>query len=199
MPHDWKGLLDELAPAYRPVSAIEPILWLEADRMKTLDFNPVTLKNQQDVVKEEIRVNVKNQPYGGFMWIDIGQHAFRKHVRRSRDLQRSHKRCEGVQFRRELGVRRTQGIESIACDQPNPGLDVSDGQLDVLKFVQVPRPVERPRAPDPEQGRRVARSVRKTEPGAAVHPAVKVADGAVVQGRIDTGDRRKTKNPNLAS
>jgi predicted Zn-dependent peptidase len=61
-----------------PVSAIESILWLEADRMKTLDFNPVTLKNQQDVVKEEIRVNVKNQPYGGFMWIDIGQQAFSK-------------------------------------------------------------------------------------------------------------------------
>jgi predicted Zn-dependent peptidase len=61
-----------------PVSAIEPILWLEADRMKTLDFNDKTLKNQQDVVKEEIRVNVKNQPYGGFMWIDISQHAFQK-------------------------------------------------------------------------------------------------------------------------
>ena len=61
-----------------PVSALEPILWLEADRMRTLDFNADTLKNQQDVVKEEIRVNVKNQPYGGFMWIDIGQHAFSK-------------------------------------------------------------------------------------------------------------------------
>jgi predicted Zn-dependent peptidase len=61
-----------------PRSALEPILWLEADRMKTLDFNPATLKNQQDVVKEEIRVNVKNQPYGGFMWIDIAQHAFQK-------------------------------------------------------------------------------------------------------------------------
>jgi predicted Zn-dependent peptidase len=61
-----------------PVSALEPILWLEADRMKTLDFNPETLKNQQDVVKEEIRVNVQNQPYGGFMWLDIGQHAFSK-------------------------------------------------------------------------------------------------------------------------
>lgn len=61
-----------------PVSALEPILWLEADRMKTLDFSPQNLKNQQDVVKEEIRVNVKNQPYGGFMWIDIGQHAFQK-------------------------------------------------------------------------------------------------------------------------
>jgi predicted Zn-dependent peptidase len=61
-----------------PVSALESLLWLEADRMKTLDFNPDTLKNQQDVVKEEIRVNVKNQPYGGFMWIDIGQQAFNK-------------------------------------------------------------------------------------------------------------------------
>lgn len=61
-----------------PVSALEPILWLEADRMKTLDFNAKTLKNQQDVVKEEIRVNVKNQPYGGFMWIDISQQAFQK-------------------------------------------------------------------------------------------------------------------------
>ncbi|MEH6434022.1 M16 family metallopeptidase [Massilia sp. DD77] len=61
-----------------PASALEPILWLEADRMKTLDFNATTLKNQQDVVKEEIRVNVKNQPYGGFMWIDISQQAFQK-------------------------------------------------------------------------------------------------------------------------
>jgi len=61
-----------------PVSALDAILWLEADRMKTLDFNPKTLKNQQDVVKEEIRVNVKNQPYGGFMWIDIAGQAFQK-------------------------------------------------------------------------------------------------------------------------
>jgi zinc protease len=61
-----------------PVSAIEPILWLEADRMKTLDFNAATLKNQQDVVKEEIRVNVKNKPYGGFMIFDLPQQAFQK-------------------------------------------------------------------------------------------------------------------------
>ena len=61
-----------------PVSAIDSNLWLEADRMKTLDFSAATLRNQQDVVKEEIRVNVKNQPYGGFMWIDIAQHGFQK-------------------------------------------------------------------------------------------------------------------------
>ncbi|HVK51455.1 MAG TPA: pitrilysin family protein [Pseudoxanthomonas sp.] len=61
-----------------PVSSLDAILWLEADRMKTLDFNPENLKNQQDVVKEEIRVNVKNQPYGSFYWLDISQQAFHK-------------------------------------------------------------------------------------------------------------------------
>jgi predicted Zn-dependent peptidase len=61
-----------------PSSALDAMLWLEADRMTTLDFNAATLKNQQDVVKEEIRVNVQNQPYGGFMWIDIGGLAFDK-------------------------------------------------------------------------------------------------------------------------
>jgi predicted Zn-dependent peptidase len=45
-----------------PVSALDAILWLEADRMKTLDFSEKNLKNQQEVVKEEIRVNVKNRP-----------------------------------------------------------------------------------------------------------------------------------------
>ena len=33
------------------MSALEPILWLEADRMKTLDFSAANLKNQQDVVE----------------------------------------------------------------------------------------------------------------------------------------------------
>lgn len=61
-----------------PVSALEALLWLEADRMRTLDFNAETLKNQQDVVKEEIRTNVTNTPYAGFMWIDIAKLAFDK-------------------------------------------------------------------------------------------------------------------------
>ncbi|PBS12072.1 peptidase M16 [Lysobacteraceae bacterium NML93-0792] len=61
-----------------PVSALKPILWLEADRMKTLDFSPENLKNQQDVVKEEIRVNVRNQPYGLFFAFDMSRLAFDK-------------------------------------------------------------------------------------------------------------------------
>ena len=57
--------------ASAPVSALDAILWLEADRMKTLDFSDKNLKNQQEVVKEEIRVNVKNRPYGLFFWTDL--------------------------------------------------------------------------------------------------------------------------------
>lgn len=61
-----------------PESALEPILWLEADRMRTLDFSQKNLENQQNVVKEEIRVNVKNQPYGLFFWTDLNALAFDK-------------------------------------------------------------------------------------------------------------------------
>ena len=54
-----------------PAHAIEPVLWAEADRMRGLAIDSTSLKNQQDVVKNEVRVNVLNQPYGGFPWIDL--------------------------------------------------------------------------------------------------------------------------------
>jgi zinc protease len=59
-----------------PVSALDPILWLEADRLKTLDFSQANLDNQRKVVEEEVRVNVLNQPYGSFFWLDLPQKAF---------------------------------------------------------------------------------------------------------------------------
>ena len=59
-----------------PVSALDPILWIEADRMKTLDFSPANLENQRNVVEEEVRVNVLNQPYGLFFAIDLPGKAF---------------------------------------------------------------------------------------------------------------------------
>jgi zinc protease len=61
-----------------PVSALDAILWLEADRMKSLDFSEKNLANQRDVIKEEIRVNVKNRPYGLFFWTDLAGKAFDK-------------------------------------------------------------------------------------------------------------------------
>ena len=54
-----------------PSHVLETVLWAEADRMRGLDIGPDNLKNQQEVVKSEVRVNVLNQPYGGFPWIDL--------------------------------------------------------------------------------------------------------------------------------
>ncbi len=60
-----------------PSNALERVLWLEADRMRALKVDEENLVNQRDVVKEEVRVNVLNQPYGGFPWLDMPPVAFR--------------------------------------------------------------------------------------------------------------------------
>jgi zinc protease len=50
----------ETAPSqYLPL-----ILWLEADRMATLRINKDTFTNEREVVKEERRLRIDNQPYG---------------------------------------------------------------------------------------------------------------------------------------
>src|SRR4051812_48758885 len=54
-----------------PSHVVETVLWAEADRMRGLQIDSLNLKNQRDVVKNEVRVNVLNQPYGSFPWIDL--------------------------------------------------------------------------------------------------------------------------------
>jgi predicted Zn-dependent peptidase len=51
------------------------MLWAEADRMSGLDITQENLANQQGVVTNEVKVNVLNQPYGGFPWLDMPQYA----------------------------------------------------------------------------------------------------------------------------
>jgi zinc protease len=58
-----------------PSHTLETMLWAEADRMRGLAITQENLKNQQEVVKNEVRVNVLNQPYGGFPWLDLPQYA----------------------------------------------------------------------------------------------------------------------------
>ncbi len=58
-----------------PTHALRRILWAEADRMSGLAIDTSSVNNQRDVVKNEVRVNVLNQPYGGFPWIDLPMHA----------------------------------------------------------------------------------------------------------------------------
>jgi len=54
-----------------PANTVETVLWAEADRMKGLAIDKDNLLNQQGVVKNEVKVNVLNQPYGGFPWLDM--------------------------------------------------------------------------------------------------------------------------------
>ncbi len=56
-----------------PSNATETFIWAEADRMRGLNITQENLTNQQGVVKNEVKVNVLNQPYGGFPWLDLPQ------------------------------------------------------------------------------------------------------------------------------
>jgi zinc protease len=58
-----------------PSHTLETVLWAEADRMRGLSITQESLENQQGVVTNEVLVNVINQPYGGFPWLDLPQHA----------------------------------------------------------------------------------------------------------------------------
>lgn len=61
----------EIVPSHK----LETMLWAEGDRMRGLDISQDNLTNQQGVVKNEVKVNVLNQPYGGFPWLDMPQYA----------------------------------------------------------------------------------------------------------------------------
>ncbi len=54
-----------------PSNALDRALFLEADRMGWPAVTQENLDNQIAVVKEEIRVNVMNEPYGGFPWLTL--------------------------------------------------------------------------------------------------------------------------------
>ncbi len=54
-----------------PAGALERALFCEADRMAEPLLTQETIDNQIDVVKEEIRVNVLNRPYGAFPWLQL--------------------------------------------------------------------------------------------------------------------------------
>ena len=54
-----------------PSNALHAILWAEADRMAFPNLDESQLDNQREVVRNEVFVNVINQPYGGWIWIDL--------------------------------------------------------------------------------------------------------------------------------
>jgi zinc protease len=61
-----------------PSQYLPLMLWLEADRMATLRIDDTVLRSEREVVKEERRMRVENQPYGRLQEI-IYEHAFDVH------------------------------------------------------------------------------------------------------------------------
>ena len=74
-----------------PSGALELVLFLEADRMRSPVITEHTVANQIDVVKEEIRLNIMNRPYGGMQMIYLPRdrvHDVQQHPQRLRQLRR---------------------------------------------------------------------------------------------------------------
>ena len=58
-----------------PANQLELALFLEGDRMRSLDINKANLDNQRNAVQEERRLRVDNQPYGQ-TFETIGEQAY---------------------------------------------------------------------------------------------------------------------------
>jgi zinc protease len=61
-----------------PQQYLPQVLWMEADRMATLRIDELAFRREREVVKEERRMRIENQPYGRLSEI-IFDHAFTTH------------------------------------------------------------------------------------------------------------------------
>lgn len=61
-----------------PSNQLATGIWLESERMMHPVINEIGVKTQNEVVKEEKRLRIDNQPYGGFI-AEIMQRLFTKH------------------------------------------------------------------------------------------------------------------------
>ncbi len=61
-----------------PATNLETAFWLEADRMRELDFSDKSLEVQRKVVIEEFKQRYLNQPYGD-VWLHLRPLAYKEH------------------------------------------------------------------------------------------------------------------------
>ncbi|MBI2789695.1 MAG: insulinase family protein [Elusimicrobia bacterium] len=59
-----------------PSNALPVAVWLDADRVGALNVAAESVKNQIEVVKEEKRMRVDNEPYGAMLYVDMASHTF---------------------------------------------------------------------------------------------------------------------------
>ena len=144
-----------------PSNQLELALFLEGDRMKSLDITKANLDNQRNAVQEERRLRVDNQPYGETFEAHVG--AGLRQLR----IQALDDRFDG----------RSQRCHGGRC---------GDVLQDVLRAEQRRALDRRRRGPEEHDGARaeVLRRDRIAAPAKAAEP-----DGAAAHGRAPQHDR----------
>ena len=158
-----------------PTTALQMALWLEADRMASFKVSDEVFKTERNVVKEEWRLRVANQPYGT-MTEDLFSMAFAKHSYRWLPIGNMD----------HLAAAQVQELQDFHDHYyvPNNACLVIAGQFDVAQTKQwvksyfdwIPRApdIERAAEQEPEQARSREKLVlRKNLPFARVSMAYK--------------------------
>ena len=157
-----------------PAEALERALFLEADRMAAPAVTEENLRNQIDVVKEEIRVNVLNRPYGAFPWLQLPQIAFESFAN-THDGYGSF-----IDLESSTVADATDFFEKYYA--PGNAVLCVGGDLDVAETEKLVRrwfgPVPaRQVPPTPETGEQLPTTVRRSETEDPLAPAPAVAIG----------------------
>lgn len=71
-----------------PAENLETALWLESDRMQSLNIDPQSLEVQRKVVMEEFKEHYLNKPYGD-AWFHVRELAYKQHPYRWMTIGRS--------------------------------------------------------------------------------------------------------------
>jgi zinc protease len=166
-----------------PAHYLPLILWLEADRMASLRIDENTFRTEREVVKEERRMRVENQPYGRLQEL-IYDHAFTVHPYKHPTIG-SMADLEAASIDDVRDFYRTYYVPNNATLALVGDFDTKEALAFVKKYLgRVPRgkPVPRdiPKEPAPTKERRV----RLEEPWPL--PAVVVAHPITYDGDPDS-------------
>ncbi len=156
-----------------PPGGLELALFLEADRMRSLAVNQENLANQISVVKEEIKVNVLNQPYGGFPWIVLPELAFDLYPNSHNgygdfaDLERSTVEAAMEFYGRYYAPSNAVLVVSGDCDGPET-MELAERHFGDIPARSVPPHGPWPELPLADERRRTINDPRAPQPAFAI-------------------------------
>ena len=167
-----------------PAQYLPLVLWLEADRMASLRIDDRTFRREREVVKEERRMRVENQPYGRLSEI-IYDHAFTAHPYKHPTIG-SMADLEAASIDDVRDFYRTYYVPTNACVVLVGDFDTAEALAMVEQYLgRVPKPakaVPRDIPPEPPQSREKRVTIEETWP----LPAVVVAYHITYDGHPDS-------------